>query len=641
VHLSRPVDPLPNDDDEILRALDDAVLPPLLCALAYISGDLSLLSDDVRIDALQLLDPTGGLRPDQIEAGRQLAFEALTRFRDSGARQAPPPTLDELKEMIDYTSGGMSMDEYIPMLNEELAVAGEDLRAPEWERSELAPGTDLTVAVIGAGMSGLAASYRLKQAGVDHVIIEKNDDVGGTWLQNTYPGCRVDVPNHLYSYSFAQTDDWPHHFSTQGTLLGYFQRCADEFGIRERIRFNTEVTSVVFNDGTATWTVQLDTPDGPDTLEVNAVISAVGQLNRPLMPDIEGMDRFCGPSFHSAEWPVGFDVAGKRVAVIGTGASAIQIIPAIAPAADHVSVFQRTPPWLVPTPDYHAEVPEGLRWLFRHVPTYSQWYRYWLFWRMADGLLPTTEVDPGWPEDLESVSAPNEFLRQTLLQYYEDQFGADPDLLAKVLPHYPPSAKRALRDNGIWASTLMRDDVDLIGEPIQCVTATGVRTTDGTDHDVDVIVYGTGFTASRFLTPMKVVGRDGVDLHQWWDGDARAYKGITMPGFPNLFLLYGPNTNIVINGSIIFFSECEVHYVMACLRHVLSSGKRAIDCRPEVHDAYNERIDEANRLRAWGASDVNSWYKSASGRVAQNWPFTLLEYWQQTTDVDPADYELI
>ncbi len=218
-------------------------------------------------------------------------------------------------------------------------------------------------------------------------------------------------------------------------------------------------------------------------------------------------------------------------------------------------------------------------------------------------------------------------------------FGDRPDLLAKVMPDYPPAAKRIIRDNGVWATTLKRDNVQLITDHIAAIGPAGLTMDDGTSHDVDVVIYGTGFQASRFLTPMHVSGRGGIDLHDQWDGNARAYLGIVAPNFPNFFMLYGPNTNIVVNGSIIYFSECEVHYVLQCLHHILATQARAIDCRPEVHDRYNARIDEGNLRMAWGASSVNSWYKSDSGRVAQNWPFSLLEFWQQTREVDSADYE--
>jgi 4-hydroxyacetophenone monooxygenase len=211
-------------------------------------------------------------------------------------------------------------------------------------------------------------------------------------------------------------------------------------------------------------------------------------------------------------------------------------------------------------------------------------------------------------------------------------------MIEQMVPKYPPSAKRIILDNGAWAATLKRDNVRLITDPIARVTPGGVVTADGTERPADVLIYGTGFQASKFLTPMQVYGKDGVSINDVWDGDARAYMGIVMPGFPNFFMLYGPNTNIVVNGSIIYFSECEVQYVMACLRHLIQGEHRALDCRRDVFDAYNKRIDEANRKRTWGASGVNSWYKNAKGRVSQNWPFNVIEYWQQTRDVDPADY---
>jgi 4-hydroxyacetophenone monooxygenase len=536
--------------------------------------------------------------------------------------------------------GDHMVDDYLELFLEELSVHGDDLRAPDWHMDDLAPGSDLRVAIIGAGMSGIAAAHRLAQAGVPFVVIEKDADVGGTWLENTYPGCRVDVPNHFYSYSFAQRDDWPQHFSSQPVLLDYFRACADVFGLREHIRFETEVTSAEWSDDAGSWTLCLRTPAGEETLEAQAVVSAVGQLNRPSFPAIPGRGTFEGVSFHSARWRHDVDLAGRRVAVIGTGASAVQFIPEIAGEVAELVVFQRTPPWLVPTEDYHQEVPEQKRWLFRHVPTYAHWYRFWLFWQNAEGMLPAARVDPGWQGE-GSVGLINDVVRQLLTAHITTEFAGAPELIDKVLPTYPPIAKRVVRDNGSWPGALQRDNVTLVTTGIEAITPTGVTTVDGVHHDVDVIVYGTGFTASHFLTPMKVVGRGGVDLHEQWDGDARAYLGITVPGFPNLFLLYGPNTNIVINGSITYFSECEVHYLVGCLKLLLEGGRRALDVRPEVHDAYNERIDAANLQMAWGVSDVNSWYKNAKGRVAQNWPFSLLDYWRETRTPDPADYELL
>ncbi len=369
------------------------------------------------------------------------------------------------------------------------------------------------------------------------------------------------------------------------------------------------------------------------------LISAVGQLNRPSLPDIPGLETFTGPAFHSARWDHSIDLAGKRVAVIGTGASAVQFIPEIAPVAGELVVFQRTPPWFAPTPDYHDEVSQGLRWLYGHVPSYSEWNRFWIFWRMGDGALDAVRVDEAWEPKGEAVSAANDMVRMVLSGYLGAEFAERPDLLEAVVPTYPPGAKRMLRDNGIWARTLQRDNVQLVTDGIREITPNGVIVADGTEHAVDVLIYGTGFQASKFLTPMSIRGRNGVDLHEHWAGDARAYLGVTVPGFPNLFCLYGPNTNIVVNGSIVYFSECGVRYILGLLEQLLRGGHATVDVRKDIHDDFNDRVDAQNRRMAWGWSDVNSWYKNEHGHVAQNWPFTLLEYWQQTVRPDPDDYE--
>jgi 4-hydroxyacetophenone monooxygenase len=450
----------------------------------------------------------------------------------------------------------------------------------------------------------------------------------------------VDVPNHVYSYSFAQTGDWPQYYSTQDVLLDYFQACLDRFGLREHVRFGTEVAGAAWDEDTQAWTLQIVGGDGGDeVVAYQGLVSAVGQLNRPNWPNIDGIERFAGESFHSAEWDHSIDLHGKRVAIIGTGASAAQFIPTVADQAAELAVFQRTAPWLVPTPTYHDELDDGLRWVLEHVPGYARWDRLWLFWRSLEGLGPMAVVDPDWDEGELSVSLANDLIRQLLTAYLQLEF-PDPELLAKVLPDYPPLAKRFVRDNGIWAKTFTRESVELVTTGIAEITERGVRTADGEEFEADVIIYGTGFQASKFLTPMQLTGVGGVDLHDQWSGDARAYLGLTVPHFPNLFLMYGPNTNIVVNGSIIYFSECEAHYITESVRLLLESGHHSMDVRPDVHDAFNVAVDEANANKAWGASKVSSWYKSASGRVAQNWPFPLLEYWKRTRHPDAEDYVL-
>ncbi len=626
-------------DDELRAYLADAEIPPLLPALAYATGDLSLLRDDLRPDPNLLALPQGGMTADQQARARQLALEALIRYRDGGCVRAPAPSRAELLHLVEHVVGESGMEDYLPLLEEELALRGDDRRGPQWRKADVDPDRDFSVLVIGAGMSGLLTAYRLAQAGIEYLVVEKNADVGGTWFENTYPGCRVDNPNHNYSYSFAERHDWPLHYSDQRVLHEYFRDCARDFGVLDQIRLGTEVRSLTWDDATATWSVVVRDGDGRDeTLVVNAVVSAVGQLNRPHFPEIPGIDTFEGVSFHSAQWDHDAPIDGARVAVIGTGASSVQFTPEIAPRAGELFVFQRTPPWMGPTPDYHEAVPDGQRWLYAHVPTYSEWNRFWMFWRMGDGSIPGVRVDPEWDTSNGTVSAVNDFMRTMLASYLEREFADRPDLLPHVIPTYPPGAKRLLRDNGVWAGALTRDNVTLVTDAIREITPTGIVTVDGTAYDVDVIVYGTGFEASHFLEPMQVTGSAGVDLHEQWAGDARAYLGVTIPGFPNLFCLYGPNTNIVINGSIIYFSECGVRYIMGCLELLLRTHHASLDVRKDVHDEFNEQVDAENRMMAWGWSDVSSWYKNDHGRVAQNWPFTLLEYWQRTLAPDPDDY---
>jgi 4-hydroxyacetophenone monooxygenase len=639
---TRSAEPIEADDAELRRHLLDAELPALLLTLAHVTGDESLLTDSPRPEIELMGGPQGGYDEGQIAAARERCLAALARYRNQGCPAPSHPTPEQLRRWLSFLVEERQLDEYLPLFLDEVALEGPATRAPGWRKSEIAPNRPFKVAIIGAGMSGLAAAVRLQQAEIPFVVFERSEEVGGTWHDNIYPGCRVDVSSHFYCYSFAQGFEWPQLFSPQNVLLEYFKSCADTFGLREQIRFGTEVTEAVFDEEAGTWTLSLRGPGGEaEAFEANVLVSGMGQLNRPKMPEIEGMDRFRGAAFHSAQWDPDVKLDDKRVAIIGTGASACQFIPPVADQARELTVFQRTPPWLLPTENYHDAVPEGLHWLFRHVPFYAEWYRFWLFWTTAESLLPAVEVEDDWPHKARSVGAQNDEIRFLLTEYLRAACGDDEALFEKMLPDYPPFSKRFVRDNGILPATYARENVALETAGIERITETGIRTRDGRDVEVDVLIYGTGFTASEFLMPLKVVGRGGRNLHEVWDGDARAYLGITLPHFPNLFLLYGPNTNIVVNVSIIFFTECEVDYLVAAIRGLLEGENRAMDCRQSVHDDYNERIDAANLRRAWGASTVNSWYKNRSGRVSQNWPFNLLEFWKQTRAPDPDDYEML
>ncbi len=632
--------PVTNDDEVIRKALKEAHIPTLMAALVHITGDLNIIRGEIRPVNAFFGDAQGGITEAQQETIRGIAFDALRKFRDGGHKLPSAPNA-HVHEMVNFVIGTTVERDYEEFLTAELAMDDDDpYGVPELQNVPAAARAKFKVLIIGSGMSGLLAGIRLQEAGIPFEILERHANVGGTWYQNTYPGCRVDSPNHTYSYSF-RPNDWPQFYSKQEVLRQYFDKAADDYGLRKHIRFNTDVKTCVYDDAKALWRVTVERGGKQETLTANAVISAVGQLNRPKWPDIPGQDRFKGVAFHSTEWEHQHDLKGKRVLVIGTGASAFQFAPEVAKEAKEVVIFQRTPPWVSMTPEYHDNVPDGKHWLLNHVPYYAKWYRFAMFWRMAEGILAAVKKDPAWNDQTHSISAENDELRKMFTQILEELCGDDKELLAKVTPHYPPGGKRILFDNGNWIRALRRDNVKLITDRIVEINETGVKTADGKQYDADVLIYGTGFLASRFLWPMQVKGKGGVDLQTQWNGDPRAYLGITIPNFPNLFCLYGPNTNIVVNGSIVFFSECEVRYVLNCIRLLLEEEHAALDPKKDVHDAFNKMIDEGNLNMAWGAANVPTWYKNEKGRVTQNWPFTLVEFWNQTRRVNPADYTFI
>lgn len=631
--------PIVEDDAFLADVLEHASIATLMMAIVHLTGDASILDGPMRPQKPLPGEHDGALSDDQKAAVRAIALDALRAYRDRGCTLPPLPAPETLRAMMSFMVGEEVPDEYVPMFLEEMALEDGDARDLDWSAVPAERRAAFHVAIIGAGMSGLLAAIRLEQAGVPYVVLEKNDGVGGTWLENSYPGCRVDVANHFYSYSFEPNHDWPEFFSRRPQLRQYFDDCADRYAVRRHIRFATEVVAARWDDAAGLWRLRLRRGDGgEETLAVNAVISAVGALNRPRIPDIPGRESFTGPAFHSAEWQHQHDLRGRRVAVVGTGASAFQLAPEVAKQAERLLVFQRSPPWMVPNPRYHERVSEAKKWLLHHVPFYARWYRFLLFYPGSDGLLPTLVVDPEWPHQDRSVNAMNEFMREYFTSYMREQIGDDPELLAKVIPTYPPFVKRMLQDNGTWLATLKRDNVDLITEPIVAITPTGIRCADGREYPVDVIVFATGFHANRFLWPMEIVGRDGATLRERWGEEPRAYLGITVPDFPNLFCLYGPGTNLAHAGSIIFHSECQVRYVTACLAALLRDGLSVMECRREVHDAYNQRFDARHDQMVWAHPSENSWYKNANGRVLTTSPWRLVDYWGWTRRPNLDDF---
>ena len=621
--------------DEWIRRGSD--LPVLLMTAAHLTADCSILRPEWKPV------PVFGKLRCEVPDGDKDAIVDLCRRRIAAflaaGRPAPPITFDMLYRIAAWAVG-KDIEPFVSLIAEEMVLDGHDLRRPHWDKKVIAPDRPFSVAVVGGGESGIAMAMRLKQAGVPFTLYEKNRELGGTWLENNYPGCRVDINSYVYSYACAP-HIWPEYFGQQAEVLAYLRSVAKDGGVYDHTLFGREIKAAEWNEGAASWTLTIGGGDRDERRSHDVVVFAVGQLNRPALPDIPGRENFAGPAFHSARWDHDVHLVGKRVGVIGTGASACQFAPKAAEIARSLSIFSRTTTWLLPTPELHDAVPDATRRLMAALPAYALWYRASMLMMQGPGLLDRITHDPSFAASDVAISEANDLLRSGFQGWIEPQIAERPDLRDAVIPTSPVGAKRILRDNGNWLHTLKRDNVAVVRTPIREIVADGIVTADGTLHALDVLLYGTGFQASRFLAPMTVRGRDGADLHAVWGTNPRAYLGLTVPQFPNMFTMYGPNTNLIVHGgSIILFSELSVKYILGAIRHLLEDGRTTLDVKDDVCRLYNERVDETNSRRAWGYSSVRSWYKNAEGRVTQNYPFTIAEYWQRTDRFDKENYEI-
>ena len=623
-------------DNELRAALDVATLPVLLPALAHLTGDDRWISAEYAPTMPVGLDDhdDGGL-PTEVQARiREEAFEALRSWRDGTLTVVDTPSPARIAQMLSFSVAEEVPAAYGRLIGEELGVL------PRVSRPKT-PDSGFHVVIVGAGLSGLCLALRLKEAGIAFTVIEKNEDVGGSWHENTYPGCGVDTPSHLYSLSFAQNPDWTRYFTGRDELARYWRDLADQGGVRESIRFSTHVESASYDESSDTWDVYTRTAAGETgRITANVLVSAVGLLNRPSIPNIPGLTDFNGPAVHTAQWDTSIDLSGARVGVIGTGASAMQFVPAAAKVADHVVVFQRTPQWAMPHPNRSLEVPELQRFLFRHVPHYLGWYRVRVFWRMGDRVHGLLQVDKSFPHQDRAVNRGNDRLRAVLTGYIESQLEGRADLIAKSIPDYPPYGKRLLIDHG-WYETIRRENVDLVTGSVEQITETGVRTADGVEHPVDVLVFATGFEASRVISSMNVVGRNGKSLRDvWGDEDGRAHLGITVPGFPNFFCLYGPNTNTGHGGTVVAGTEMQVQYVTAMFARMIDDRIASVEVRQEAFEAYDAELAEALSGSIWMHPRAQSYYVNGAGRVVTNSPWKYVDYWSRVHEPNMEDFHM-
>jgi 4-hydroxyacetophenone monooxygenase len=632
------------DDAATIRAhLEDVSVPALLCSLVHMTGDPSWIRGNERPRMLTTMEFQSGMREAEQAAVRDRAVEAIVDYREGGcAPHSLPAGL--VCEMMEFLAARPMIDAAVPLMMEELQLDGADSRSVTWRDTvSEEQRAESPVVVIGCGESGIVAGIRLKEAGLPFTIVERAPAPGGTWQANRYPGARVDVGSHHYSYSFEPSETWTEYFCRQPELQRYFEHVVDKHGLRQHCRFDTEVVRASWDDDAQRWRVVVRDAGGQeDAIEARFVISAVGALSLPRTPRFDGMESFKGPSFHSARWPADLDLKGKKFALIGAGATGFQIAPTIVDDVDRLAIFQRTPQWILPNPSYHLAVPPGDKWAMRHLPFYGRWLR---FLMMYPGISISTDpfkCDPEF-DDLtgRGVNPSNAKRREQLSAWMASILDDRTDLLQKSVPAYPPAGKRILQDNGSWLRCLMKPNVDFVNTPIARIEPDAVVTTDGERYEADIICYATGFQANDYLAPMEFTGRGGASLSAQWGDEPRGYLGITVPNFPNLFLLYGPGTNLAHGASIILHSECQVQYTMEAIRTALQDGARTIEVRQDVLDAYMTRYRAEIDQLIWSHPTIeHTHYKNPNGKIFTLSPWPIEVYWEWTQTVDAADYVL-
>jgi len=622
-------------DTELKEAVQHADIRVLLMVLVHMTGDLSWLKEPYRPvrDVRLIPDPSAGLPSAVQDEVRRAAVEALT-IATTPAITDPGDEL--MRQMMSVCLGEDVPAEYADINREEMGLKDRSVRWTVPQHHE-----DGQVLIVGAGVSGIALAVALKKLRIPFVIVEQNDEVGGTWYLNRYPGCGVDTPNHSYSYSFGPKHRWSRYFSRREEVHAYIRRVVEAFDLKGHIRFSTQLKGAQWREADRCWVSVLEQDSRREEFRSRFLVSAIGQLSDPFVPSIPGADSFKGRIFHSVAWPDDLDVQGKRVAVIGTGATAMQLVPTIAGQAAHIDVFQRTAQWARPIPGYADPIDEGAQVLLERVPFYAEWFRFNMFWRYGDGLLKYLKKDPAWQHPERAVNAVNDRHREEMTDFIRKELEGRDDLFAKCVPDYPPYGKRILLDNG-WYRTLRRPDIELVTQGIAAIGPDHVQTADGGQRPADIIVYSTGFKLTEMAARLNIVGRDGRSLaEEWADDNPSAYLGLVVPGFPNFFCMLGPGSGPGHGGSAVFQAECQTRYIASCIVQMAEQGIAAVDLRPEVCRDYLRRFDDEHETLIWSHPGMSTYYRNKQGRVFSVMPWRFVDYWRLTHDADLTEFALI
>ena len=633
--LSNPPMPAAEVNRTLLKdGIANANIPALLMVLYQMTGEATWLQEPFAPGRSPGLDDNdSGQLPDEVQTQiRTAAEEAIEAWLAGRPLAIERPTNLRLAEML-----SVAMTEHVPGEYGDIVAAGMgyDLEPT----AEAAIAADKTAIVIGGGVSGICAGIELGKLGIDYTLFEKNEDFGGTWFENRYPGCGVDTPSLTYTFS-CRPNDWSMYFPLRDEIEGYLLDTAREFGLYDKARFRTHVEEARWNTATDQWDVTITTPDGKrETHSADYLFSAVGILNIPKYPQIDGLDEFAGEVYHTSRWPAEADLSGKRVAVIGNGASGMQVAPAIADEVSRMTIFARSKQWAAPFPQFRKKVPEGVRYLMQVVPLYRAWLEQRLSWTFNDRVHGTLFRDPEWEHPERAVNEINDAHRRVFTRYVEEQLQDRPELIERVLPEYPPFAKRMLLDNG-WFRTIKKPHVDLIPEHLAKVEGNTLSTSSGETVEADVIILATGFQTTNVLGSYDIVGREGQLLRDHWGEDnASAYLGTLVPGFPNFFILLGPNVGSGHGGSMIRNIENQMHFAGQVVQCAEAQEASTVEVKETAYTDYSRRIDDAHDRLVWTHPGTENWYRNSQGRVVAITPWRNDAFWRMTRSPDEADLQ--
>ncbi|MTD53033.1 flavin-containing monooxygenase [Amycolatopsis pithecellobii] len=630
------------------QTIDDALGyadPLVLRGLVYqLTADPELLPIEVETENFGISESVTVRHQADVAMIRAKAAAYLRACRDAGAGDVPLGPAERLPRSLALTAGREIPPPELDMWLEQLAV-DRFARGVSWQEKPSAERLDaFSVVVIGAGMGGLNAGAQLAHAGITFTILEKNPEVGGTWYENRYPGCRVDTPSRTYTHVLGADFDYPSPFCVQSENERYVNWIADHFDLREKVQFGTDVQSLVWDEDTKTWEITALQGGVQRVWRANAVITAVGFLSRPNIPSVPGLDEFTGELFHTARWPSGLDLTGKSVAVVGSGCTGYQLVPELAKQTGHVYHFQRTPNWVFDVPGYLAPYPPQVNWLDRNFPYLVNFIRFQQSWsRRPDATRAANEIDPAF-EDPTALSAANKVVLEQRLAFMRSKFADRPDLMAKMLPVAAPLSARPVlvdRDYSIYDALLDEDKVTLVTGGMQKVTAKGITAEDGTEYEVDAIALATGYRANDYLWPMRVQGRDGATPQELWAKDgARAYLGCLLPGFPNLFVLYGPNTNANVGFAAIHLEELVTRFAVSCIAGVIAEEKDTVDVTMDAYWRYNDELDRNMVSKVYLDPRANSYFTNEFRRSATNGAIDPRILWRWLRDPRSTDPSL-